>query len=258
MSVWARLYRRRRTRPAPLYTDAQLVYAPGVAMTLVPGDEISDSIAFTGVYESALSRRVALLAKEGGTLVDVGANLGYVTLLWVAARPDNRCIAFEASGRNIELLRHNVQRNGFEMQVTVVAKAAGREAGRRHFHPGFLATQTGTGGFLPEDRPGGIEVDVVRIDEVVPAAPIALLKIDIEGADSWALMGCDRLLRAGMVNEVWFEQNKPRMRELGIPLDAAQEYLRSFGFAPRPVSPPTAEVVEWCAVHTSGGTPPSQ
>lgn len=96
---------------------------------------------------------------------------------------------------------------------------------------------------------------MVRVDDVIPSdGPIALLKVDIEGADSWALMGCDRLLKRRAVAEIWYEQNKPRMRALGIPLDLAQEYLRSVGYTPSPQGNPAAEMVEWSAVPAGAKT----
>jgi hypothetical protein len=76
--------------------------------------------------------------------------------------------------------------------------------------------------------------------------------VDIEGADTWALTGCERLLRRRLVREVWYEQNKPRMRALGIPLDAAQDYLRSVGYEPSPHGDPAEEMVEWSAVPRGG------
>ena len=45
-------------------------------MELVPGDYISDCIAFAGAYKPALTRRIGEAARQGGTLVDIGANLG--------------------------------------------------------------------------------------------------------------------------------------------------------------------------------------
>jgi FkbM family methyltransferase len=217
-------------------------------MELVPGDIISDSIAFTGVYELQLTRRVAELARDGGTLIEVGANLGYFVMLWAAARPENKCIAFEASPRNVDILRRNVHRNGFDTQVEVVPHAAGKEPGKLQFDLG-PADQTGWGGFAADGKAGAIDVDVVRVDEAVrEAGPIALLKVDIEGADVWALQGCERMLKARAIREVWFEQNKPRICELGLPLDAAQNYLHSVGYVPRPHGDVTADLVEWSAV----------
>jgi len=248
MSLFARFYRRNSGRFAGLYRAADLAYAPGVHMELMPGDVISDCIAFTGVYELDLTRRVMTLARLGGTFIDVGANLGYFSLLLAAARPANRCIAFEASPRNIDYLSRNIRRNGFDAQVEVVPHAAGKLPGKFQFDPG-PEDQSGWGGLDVAGVGDGIEVDVVRIDEVISAgSPIALLKVDIEGADAWALMGADALLRARSVQEVWFEQNKPRSRTLGIPINAAQDYLRSVGYAPMPVGDTTGECVEWSAV----------
>lgn len=248
VAAWSRLYRGSHARWAPLYEGAILRHAPRVRMELVPGDVISDCIAFTGIYEPALTRRLAELARAGGTLIDVGANLGYFALLWAAARPDNKCIAFEASPRNLGILRRNISRNGMQSQIELVPMAAGREAGKLRFDVG-PAEQTGWGGFAAAGAADGIDVDVVRVDEVVSAAePIGLLKVDIEGADAWALMGCERLFKAGAVREVWFEQNKPRIRALGIPLEAAQDYLRSVGYVPRPQGDASGDLVEWSAV----------
>ncbi len=244
-SVWARYYRGAHARWELLYRDAELRYAPGVYMHLVPGDVISDCIAFTGVYEPVVTKRVVQLAKAGGLFIDVGANLGYFALLWAAANPDNTCIAFEPSPRNVELLQRNIQRNGYESRIQVIAKAAGSSAGRLQFHPG-PKDQTGWGGFTTTG--GGLEVDVVRVDEVVPAGShVALLKVDIEGADAWALMGCERLLKARAVDEILFEQNKPRIRALGIPENAAQDFLKSVGYQLRPMGLPSSELVEWSA-----------
>ena len=220
-------------------------------MELVPGDLISDCIAFTGLYDLALTRRMDELARRGGTLIDVGSNLGYFALLWAAASPSNKCIAFEPSPRILEILRRNVRRNGLDAQIDVMPIAAGSVAGKTRFDVG-PAGQTGWGGLAPPECRGTIEVDVARIDEVVrPDNPIALLKVDTEGADAWVLMGCDRLLKDRAVQEIWYEQNKPRMRALGIPLDAAEGYLRAVGYTPSPRGNPDAEMVDWSAVPGS-------
>lgn len=245
LSVWARYYRRHDNRWNALYGKSELKYAPGVYMELVPGDVISDSIAFTGIHELVLTKRVAQLAKTGGTLIDVGANLGYFTLLWLSANPENRCIAFEASPRNVALLRKNIITNGFQDRVQVISQGAGKSAGTLRFDPG-PPEQTGWGGFTV--NPEGIEVDVVRVDDIVPVnLQVALMKVDIEGADTWALMGSERLLQAKSIKKVWFEQNKPRMLALGLPVNAAQDYLTSIGYRCSPMSNPSSNLVDWSA-----------
>ena len=123
-------------------------------------------------------------------MVDIGANLGYFPLLWTASNPKNRCFAFEASPRNVEVLRRNVARNNLEDRITVIPYAAGQSDGTLSFDPG-PEDQRGWGGFALSANQRTVEVKVVRVDETVPLhAPIAFLKVDTEGADAWALMGC--------------------------------------------------------------------
>jgi FkbM family methyltransferase len=248
LSLWSRLYRGSPQRWLPLFRSATLRFAPSVKMELVPGDIISDSIALTGIYELGLTRRLTELARIGGLMVEVGANLGYFSLLWAASNPNNACIAFEASPRNTELLRQNIRINDLDGQIRVVPMAVGSSAGKLGFTLG-PPDQTGWGGFAAEGEADTIEVDVVRLDEYLdPSTSISFLKIDVEGADTWVLQGCDRLLRDHRVSEIWYEQNKPRMRALGIGIDVAQEFLRSLGYTVSHRSDPTRELVEWCAV----------
>jgi FkbM family methyltransferase len=247
MSAWARLYRPTSECWHVLYQGAPLRFAKHVSMDLLPGDVISDSIAFTGIYELARTRRLVGIARQGGTMIDIGANLGYFSLLWAAGASGNRCLAFEPSPRVVEMLTRNVTGNGLASQVQVFPKAAGRQAGSLSFDVG-PAEQSGWGGLVVSPGRDGIRVDVVRCDEVVPQADdIALLKIDVEGADTWALMGCERLFRARRIKQVWFEQNRPRMRRLDIGEDEAENFLQSVGYRAQPESDPSEELVEWSA-----------
>ena len=248
LTAFYKFYRGKHDRYQGLYRSASLYNAPKVAMELVPGDHISDIIAFTGVYEMSLTKRVVDLARQGGILVDVGANLGYFPLLWAALNSENKCFAFEASPRNIPLLNRNISRNSLESQIEVFPVAAGKEAGTLSFNLGPVE-QTGWGGFGVAHAGEGVDVDVVRVDQAVSwNKPIAPIKVDIEGADAWALMGSEQLLITKAVREVWFEQNKPRMQELGIPLNAAQDFLSSMGYSSAPNGPTAADLVEWTAI----------
>jgi len=248
LSAYYKFYRGKHDQYQRLYQSAKLCYSPNVIMDLVPGDHISDIIAFTGVYEARLSKHIANLARRGGIFVDVGANLGYFSLLWTSLNKDNKCFAFEASPRNIPLLNRNIIMNGLDSQIEVFPVAAGKEAGRMSFNLG-PEDQTGWGGFGAASPGEGVDVDVVRIDQVVPSdKPISLLKVDIEGADAWALMGSEQLFSAKIVQEICYEQNKPRMRQLGIPLNEAQEFLKTMGYSAFPHGSTYGELVDWSAI----------
>jgi FkbM family methyltransferase len=156
MKVWSRLYEGKVRGAENLYEGAALEFAPRMRMDLIPGDVISDSIAFTGIYELGLTRTVVERARRGGLLVDVGANLGYFSLLWAGAGNANRCVAIEPSQRNVDFLKRNVNRNGCGERVTVVSGAAGEANGKAYFDPG-PEEQSGWGGLTARSE-GVLEV----------------------------------------------------------------------------------------------------
>lgn len=247
ISAFYRLYRPRRQHFAPLYDAARLYFAPEVSMRLMPFDEGHSCIAFTGIYELDLTRRIVDAARRGGTLVDVGANFGYYSLLWASGHAANRVVAYEASPRNVAHLEGNIETNGLASRIEIRRCALGRAPGRMPFDVG-PAQESGWGGLAPRASAASVEVEVRRLDdEALGDTEIAVLKIDVEGADTWVLQGAESLLRRRRIKLIFYEQNRARMRELGIELDEAQTYLRSLGYSVAPMSNPAAELVEFVA-----------
>ena len=229
-SLYYRYYHTRHADWRGLSESAPLAFAPHITMHgLLPGDVISGNIAFNGFYELPLSQRIAGLARRGTTFVDVGANMGYFSLLWAGVNPNGRAIAFEAAPRNVAMIEKNIAANHLTDRVTLVPKAAGDRSGTISFDIG-PAEQTGWGGISPADSATTIDVPVVRIDEELPNMPIDVLKIDVEGADTWVLRGCEALLKARQIGLIFFEQHTERMEKLGIAEGEAQMFLRDLGY----------------------------
>lgn len=250
-AYWRLYHHRQRDWPG-LFQAASLRFAPGIAMhDLVPGDVISGSIAFTGLYEQELSRRMLAQARHGGLMLDVGANMGYFSLLWAAAHPENRVIAFEASAGPARRLEQNVSRNGLSGQVRILHKAASDANGNVTFWLG-PAEQTGWGGIAPADGPDQepgrdlekVTVEAVRIDEVVGTEPIAVMKIDVEGAEPLVLRGCRRILEAQQVACVYYECNQERLAALGFTAEDIHHEFKRAGYVCRALD---ASQTEWVA-----------
>jgi FkbM family methyltransferase len=210
---------------------------------LVPGDVISGSIAFTGFFEWELTKRIAQHATAGGLFVDVGANMGYFTLLWAGLAPDGKAVAFEASPRNVALLTNNIRRNQCDDRATVVGKAAGDRAGEVSFDTG-PADQTGWGGIAPGALENTIRVPMVRLDDELGEQRIAVLKIDTEGADPLVLFGCQRLLEGGRIGVIYFEQNADKLDRIGLDARETQQFLRRSGYECRALD---RDGTEWMA-----------
>jgi FkbM family methyltransferase len=196
---------------------------------LVPGDIISGGIAFCGFYELELTRAIARLAPTGTLLVDVGANMGYFSLLWAGLNLGARVIAFEASPRNIKSLENNILRNSLGDRIAVVPKAVGHKSCVTHFDIG-PTEQTGWGGISNKTSAHDVEVALVRLDDELPDVNIDVLKIDVEGADTWVLYGCEQLLKKKKIRKIFFELNSVRMAEFGIGANDAIDFLDSVGY----------------------------
>lgn len=199
-------------------------------MELHPTDEGHSHIAFAGFYELALTKMIVALANRGGLLVDVGANYGYFSLLWAAANPRNTVVAYEAAPRNYAALLRNVERNGLRDRIAAESNALGRENGVMRFEFG-PDEQTGWGGFSKDPVWKNTDVTVTTLDELLSEqTEIAVLKIDVEGADTWVLEGARELLKQRRIAHIMFEENLKKMTALGIERGTAQRILRENGY----------------------------
>jgi FkbM family methyltransferase len=152
-----------------------------------------------GSYERPVQLALAEHLQPGGTFYDIGANLGFFTVL--AAKlvgAGGHVYAFEPVPENAASVRHNAGLNGFE-HVTVLEKAVAGSGGRGELrqahHAGGSALSTVT---APPDVKAIIPVAIVAIDELVAdgtCAPPAFVKIDVEGAELAVLQGMVETMR---------------------------------------------------------------
>lgn len=215
-----------------LFENATLEFAPNVSLQLMSTDISHKQIAFLGFCELLPSRRIAQLAQAGGLMIDVGANYGYYSCIWTSANPKNRVIAFEASPRNFSALKLNLSKNGLETQVEVHQIALGKESGSLPFSLG-PEEQSSWGGLLLNSEKDAIKIPVTALDEHFLKSDynqIEVLKIDVEGADTWVLQGAEQLLRAHKISHIFFEENIERMSDLNIKPEDAQNLLLDCGY----------------------------
>lgn len=243
-AVYYRHFNRRYAAWRHLYKEARLAACPHVCMyDLLPGDVISGMLAFNGFHERELTKRIAQHAAAGGLLVDVGANMGYFSLLWTGLNALNRVVAFEPSPRNLRLFENNVAKNGLQDRITLVPTALADRAGSMSFDVG-PTEQTGWGGISDVASKTSITVPVKRLDEELPNAQIAVLKIDVEGADTKVLFGCEALLKRQQVQTIYFEQNPRKIAAFGIKTEDARNFLQRLGYQCVPIF---ADGGEWVA-----------
>jgi FkbM family methyltransferase len=145
------------------------------------------------------ARVCSALLRAGDVFVDGGANIGMFSLRAATiVGATGRVIACEPSPGTMDLLRANVERNGFSM-ADLHEVALSDEAGVTQFT--VFEDGSGLASFAPQSNKGRlVDVHVATLDGLTSAFGdrVALVKLDIEGAEVKALRGASALiLRAG-------------------------------------------------------------
>ncbi|WP_052031779.1 FkbM family methyltransferase [Novipirellula maiorica] len=144
-----------------------------------------------GTYERDKQQVFTDAATAGATVFDVGANVGFYTLL--AARcvgKDGFVHCFEPFPENLRTLRQHLELNPCQ-NVTVHEAAVSDRSGTYRFASGDCP-ETGK-----LDEHGDVEVQVIQIDEETSSGRIPypdVVKIDVEGAESKVLLGARETL----------------------------------------------------------------
>jgi FkbM family methyltransferase len=181
-----------RTVPVPWLHDLQF--------TLEPGDEQSCCLMKFGLYEPEGLFAVDSRLSPGDVFVDVGANCGVYTLFAArAVGPSGIVVAFEPSAREFARLAANVALNRLA-QVRLHRAAASDAPGNVRLaiaEPPFAGHNTMAERFAYASvrRHGVEEVRAVALDEALADLPrLAMIKLDIEGAELRALSGAEATL----------------------------------------------------------------
>jgi len=147
-----------------------------------------------GTYERHMQRLFCERIRPGATVFDVGANVGFFTLLASKlAGHSGRVYAFEPLPRNLDFLERHVRINELA-NVHVEALAVAATSGEAHFR---IAPHASMGGLA---EGGDLRVVTASLDDLIAGGRVArpdFIKMDIEGAESDALRGAATLLASG-------------------------------------------------------------
>jgi FkbM family methyltransferase len=174
--------------------DVRIAHGPAAGLRFSSGDAFPSRSL--GTAEPEVQEALAAHLQQGDAVYDIGANVGFYTLL--ASRlvgPSGRVYAVEPQPQAIATLRHNLVLNGLE-NAEIVEAAVADESGEGELG----VSQEGVlewAALVGDDSPAvsRIRVSVTTIDEIATkAAPPALIKLDVEGAEIRALRGVARTL----------------------------------------------------------------
>ncbi|MBV8545131.1 MAG: FkbM family methyltransferase [Acidobacteria bacterium] len=144
-----------------------------------------------GTYERNMQQLFRERIRPGATVFDVGANVGFFTLLASKLAGDSgRVYAFEPLPRNLDFLDRHLRINEIA-NVHVKALAIAAASGEAHFR---IAQHASMGGLA---EGGDLHVVTASLDDLIASGYVTrpdFIKMDIEGAESDALRGAKELL----------------------------------------------------------------
>lgn len=175
---------RRLARRLGLLRSGVHPIAEGPARGMLIDVEGSRPSYVLGTTEPLLQRFLSDHLTPGATMYDLGANVGFFTLIGAAlVGPTGRVVAVEPSPANVAALERNVALNGLR-HVIVREAAVSDETGRAFFDPSDN-DQSGRLADTGEPVLTTTVDDLVRGDGYVPD----LIKIDVEGAEDRVIAG---------------------------------------------------------------------
>jgi len=210
---------------ALLPEESRIVQLDGfrLAVNVAGIDGIGRKLLYDRTYEPITSLLFREAVTPGAKVVDVGANIGYYSLL--AHSLGAKVVAFEPHPANYALLCENVELNGAEGRVRTHAVAVGNKVGEATL---MLGRESGEHSLVRcrRDAVGELQVTLVSLDSFV-RGPVQVLKTDTEGNDMGVLRGAVGLIETSSRMTAFVEFWPKGLMAAGCDLEAVWFFLAS-------------------------------
>lgn len=160
--------------------------------------EVKD-IMLRGVYDKLETEIISNSVKEGDTALDIGAHIGYFTLVLArAVKESGKVFAFEPESKNFLMLKKNIEINNFE-NVVLENIALSSVSGKTNLFldKDNLGNMSFSSKNIPKPSLGGkVEVEVQTLDNYANKIEkrVSFIKIDVQGAEELVFWGGKNLL----------------------------------------------------------------
>lgn len=199
---------------------------------------LAPHILLDGYWEREVTRVFRNLVHPGMTVVEVGANVGYFSVLAAEGVGSNgNFFAFEANPALADVTFRNLDLNGLLKQSTVIDKAVYSESTELEFN--IYNQYLGSSSLWAEpehvalfrDEIRKLNVDAVSLDDYFPPGTrIDLIKIDAEGAEPHIIRGATRLLTENSEVKIIMEYAPAMITSSCGSLESFHQTLMDLGF----------------------------
>ena len=237
----------------------RIARVPGGRALVPGGDYVGRTMRFVGDLDPKVSWIVDQAISPGDTVLDIGANLGLVSLRMAArAGPEGQVHAFEPQPRLQTYLKKTLAMNP-DLPVSLHPVALGAE--QTTLNLSVPADNAGAASLLPGSGPAPgteqIAVPVHRLDdyaEEIGLNRVDFIKIDVEGCEAQVFEGAAALLKRTEPGVIILEENglDPRthssaairiLRDMGYDIHALPRRLFRVGLCPVTEAPDAHDFV---------------
>ncbi|MFF5144073.1 FkbM family methyltransferase [Streptomyces sp. NPDC013157] len=189
----------RKKYPYRGYVEIESPYCPPFVMFCVNDDAVAMDTLWNGTfgYEPGTLATWSRLAAQSSTIADVGAHVGYFSMIAAHANPKAKVHSFEPVDQIHARLSVNVRSNGVQnirLHQAGVSSEPGWADISVRFSGNLLSTgSTLEGGAAPDAQQKRIQL--LTLDEVFADTKLDLVKIDVEGHEMSVLRGARQVLK---------------------------------------------------------------
>lgn len=227
---------------------------PEFEMLVQANETVGRHLSLFGVFEAPESAYFRCVVRDSDICFDVGANVGYFSMLLARLAPRGAIHVFEPIPLNAALIAANRELNGFA-HVFISACAVGDKAHNLDFTVSTDSAYSSLHDVGRSRAVATIPVQMITLDDYIKqhAIPrVDVLKIDVEGAEVLVIQGAAQLLsdleRAPRV--VLMELYQENMVPFGTSVEQALRTMTSFGYRAHTLSE-DGRHLQLCADATS-------
>jgi FkbM family methyltransferase len=184
------------------------------------------------IYEPYETQLVSSKIKQGGVVLDIGANIGYYTLIFAKLVGQNgKVFAFEPEPANFRVLEKNVSVNGYSNVIPEQKAVSNRNEKKKLYlnkqNAGMHTIYKSKNANL-----GSVEIETVSLDNYFSnyRGKIDFIKMDIEGSEYTALEGMQTILKRQNNIKLLVAFDSSSIREYGYKPKQYIDLLMSNGF----------------------------
>jgi FkbM family methyltransferase len=208
----------------------------GYELLTIANEDVGREILFAKSFEIGETRFIQRFLSTSATCIDVGANIGYFSILMASGAPDRKVYSFEPIPLNAHLLRSSAALNSLE-NIEVIESAVGSTDGEVNFNQAIDSAYSS----ILDSRRKPVErllrVPITSLDSFLATRSIPtidFLKIDVEGAEELVIEGSIALMtdprrRPKLVLMELFDKN---LEPFGTNALAIVNRMKELGYTP--------------------------